>query len=252
MKKYTIFILILNYFFKKLIFFKKLLFYNFYFYYDLDFFKNINQLNKNYNFLNFFLFLKIFNLKQNSEDYNLYKYELMFRFPKFSIEISAKFLKYFNLNFSPKYTSFKRKIISQEYIFFRLPTIGGIGNYFSNIFKRSVYLIVGSFKYLPLNYTNSGYYIPFIIRVKNNNFIEDISKFIFIKKYIFLNNKIDFSLKKYNLYYVFFNQKPDINLSVLFFFLKNKKINFFEYSSYIKQYKIFLKKYKSYDFFKFN
>ena len=117
MKKYTIFILILNYFFKKLIFFKKLLFYNFYFYYDLDFFKNINQLNKNYNFLNFFLFLKIFNLKQNSEDYNLYKYELMFRFPKFSIEISAKFLKYFNLNFSPKYTSFKILDLFEDHVY---------------------------------------------------------------------------------------------------------------------------------------
>jgi hypothetical protein len=253
MKKFFIFILILNYFFKKIVFFKKLILYKILIYYKINIFKNINQLQFNFNFFSPLFFFKLYNLKKKKiKYYSFYKYELFFRFPKNSIAISAKFLKYFNLKLTKKYSIFKKKTVSLNHIFFRLPTIGGIGNYFKNIFKRVSHLIIGSFKYLPLNYTNAGYFIPYIIRKRNNKFIENIAKFIFIKRYHFLNNKINSSLKKYNLYSVFFNQKPNINLSILFFFTKKKRFNFFEYSSYLKQYKVFLKKYKNYDFFKFN
>jgi hypothetical protein len=213
----------------------------------------MNQTQENHNFFTPFFNFKLKKLKNIINIfYNKYKYDLFFRFPKNSLKTSAKFIKYFNLKITKKYSIFKKKNIKPGYIFFRTPTTGSFGNYFNIIFKRAVYLITGSFNYLPLNYTYSGYYIPFITRKKRKKFIEKISKFLFIKKYNLLENKLKVSYKKYKLYYVFFNQKPNINLSILFFVTSKKKINFLEYSSLIKQYKLFSKKYKNLKFFKFS
>lgn len=251
--KYILLNLII-FFFKNLIFsfkikfFKKIVFLLFLKIYKSIFNKfNINNIFTIYSYIKFKK-----KIKKLKNLFSIFKYDLIFRFPKLSFKNSAKILKknLLELRVFKKY--FKKKNTSNWYIYFRLPTTGGIGNYFNSIFKRSAHLLIGSFNKLPLNYTNSGYYSPYITRAKKKKFFCKLSRFVFIAKYkLFYNQNLNL-FEKYKMYYVFFSQKPNVNLYILFFSTLKKKHNFFEYSSFSKQYNVFSKKYDSFNFLKLN
>ena len=58
-------------------------------------------------------------------------------------------------------------------------------------------------------------------------------------KYDLYENKVTNSYEKYKLYFIFFSTVYNFNLSILFFSILKKKINFLKYSNFIKQYNIF-------------
>lgn len=215
---------------------------------NLNLFEFLNYKNNNYFYfkINFFFYIK--NIFDNIEKNNFFKFDIFFRFPKLSFKLSALFLNFFFFN-KQNYQFFE---INNWMIYFKLPTVAGIGNLYNSIYKRIAFLIIGDFDYLPLNYTYAGYFTPYIIRPKKLDFFLNITGFLFIPKYRFLFSKINNSFEKYKNYYIFFSQKPNINLSILFFITFKKKYNFFEISSFKKQYNIFSKKNTNYNFFNLN
>ena len=137
---------------------------------SIGFYKNLNFNLFNSSFKTLFFFLKILEFKNKTKlNFNNYVYDLNFRFPKLSLKTTAIGINFF---FSDKKRgeeyNFKHSNLNN--IFFKTPPTATIGDYFSIILKRAVYLIVGSFSDLPLNYTISGYFIPFIIRAKKKTF----------------------------------------------------------------------------------
>ena len=223
---------------------------------SIGFYKNLNFNLFNSSFKTLFFFLKILEFKNKTKlNFNNYVYDLNFKFPKLSLKTTAIGINFF---FSDKKRggeyNFKHSNLNN--IFFKTPPTATIGDYFSIILKRAVYLIVGSFSDLPLNYTISGYFIPFIIRAKKKLFFHSLGYFFLTLKYNFFEKKIEQSYADYKYLFVFNSQVSDINMNVLFFLVSQKKINFLKYSNYIKEYNIFISKKlnatdKS-DFFKLN
>lgn len=180
---------------------------------------------------------------------NNFLFDLNTRFTNLSIKSSAN-LKNYLLRFNNKYLKFFST--KQSFLHYRSPTVAGIGNYTDVVISRNAQIIVGLFKYLPLNYTLSGYFIPYIVRQKKKFFFCKISTFTKVLSYYFFENKLSNSYEKYKLYFIFFSKPINIYFKILFFSVKKKKINFFKYSNFLKQYNVFFLKNKINSFLNFN
>lgn len=128
---------------------------------------------------------------------------------------------------------------SLDTLYFKITPIAGISSYKSNLFRRLNQLTVGLFDYLPLNYTYSGYYMPFILEKEKQYFFTTISTFLFIKKYILFSNQLTISyhlLKNFNIFPL---KTPNLTLKILYFYFSPNKINFIKNNILYKQYRIF-------------
>jgi hypothetical protein len=111
-------------------------------------------------------------------------------------------------------------------LYFKITPIGGIASYKNNLFKRLNQLTVGFFNYLPLNYTYSGYFMPFILGKKKQYFFTKIGHFLFTKRYIYFLNKFNknfFLIKQFNIFPI---RTPNLTLKILYFYFSSKKLNF--------------------------
>ena len=237
-KSFFFFLIILNFFFKT-IFFKN----------NINYF-NLLLKSKNkyltseiyfsfsyFSFKTLFFLIKFKNFNNiNIKKYNKYLLDLIFRFTNHSIKACSIFNN-FLLNIQKKNYFFFAT--NNNFLYFKSPTVASIGDYISVVFTRNVQITVGYFNILPLNYTLSGYYSPFIVRAKKALFFSKTSFFINIMKYDLYENKVTNSYEKYKLYFIFFSTVYNFNLSILFFSILKKKINFLKYSNFIKQYNIF-------------
>lgn len=142
--------------------------------------------------------------------------------------------------------------LSDEVLSSIITTVGGVSDSQSSIFLRLAFLIVGDFKYLPLNYTLSGYFSPIIINLDEDCFFSEFESFISIDFYNFSDKKINISYEKYKSYYVFFSKISKTNFNILFFTLVNQKMDFLNYSNFIKQYNIYFLKNDSITFFRYD
>ncbi len=256
------------------IIFKKFIDYNFFF--NNNFYKLINSINENI-YLNFnknseknkfnetnqinnfnFFFFKLLNInnfniktyiffinnfKKFNFNYNIFLYDLLFRFPKLS------YFRTESLNniFLKKYTN------NLNNIFLHLTTSSGISSNFNNIFKRLHYLTVGNFKYLPESCTISGYYSPIIVNYNDDLFFLPDSEFTNLDNFKYItnyynNNYFNFKLKTS----IIFPQKvPNININMLFFFFNKNNLNYFLNNIFFKNYNIYLNNTENLDIFNF-
>lgn len=193
--------------------------------------------------------LKKINLLHMLKDINNFLFDLNTRFTNLSIKSLANIRNYL-LKFNNKHLRFFST--KQSFLHYKSPTVAGIGNYTDVVISRNSQIIVGLFKYLPLNYTLSGYFVPYIVRQKKKFFFCKLNTFTNILSYYFFENKINNSYEKYKLYFIFFSKPINIYFKILFFSVKKKKINFFKYSNFLKQYNIFFLKNNDNSFFDFN
>lgn len=189
---------------------------------------------------NFFFFLKKKKINLYKKKFIIFKEDLFFRFPQVSYLYTNQ-LKIMSWLIKKKLK--KIQLLFYEYslntLFFRITPVGGIASYKENMLKRLHQLTVGSFSHLPLNYTYSGYFMPFLFGRKKQCFFTKVSNFLFIRRYITFLEKLDrhyYGVKSSN---IFPTRTPNLTLKILYFYFSGKKVNFIRNNIIFKQYKIF-------------